>query len=235
MSSLYFPTRADIRARVRFFIDEPVQANYTDSDLNYAINDAQQDAATEITQVNEHYFVNPTATVITPTTTNGVLNSQYTLASDFFKMTRMEIQSTGEMVPFIDMNEKTIGNQAIPPLVNTAGYGAGLQAFIIGSDVQFTPPLTDPTMLFQYWYEPILPDLTQDTDVSQFPRQFIDILAIMAAIDALIKDEDDTSQLERKLARKINQMSRTARNRQVQNPKYVRRTDMSSALFPWVV
>lgn len=231
--SVYVPELSDLIARVRTYIDEAVQANFTNMEITYAINDAQQELAAEITQVNEHYFVNPAPTTFVPVV--NPVTSLYTLATDFFKMARLEIQTTGEMVPFIDLNEKSVDNIAIPPLVNTAGYGAGIQAYILGNDIGLTPPPTDPTMIFQYWYEPLLPDLVSQTDTSMIPRLWIDALAILAAIDMLIKDEDDTSQLERKYGRRLDQIKRTARNRQVQNPKYVRRTDFSSPLYPWMV
>lgn len=233
MSSLYFPELNDLIARVRTYIDEPVQANFTNTEITYAINDAQQELGTEITQVNEHYFVNPVPTTFVPVV--NPITSLYALATDFFKMARLEIQTSGEMVPFIDLNEKSIDNLGIPPLVNTAGYGAGIQAYILGNDVGITPPPNDPTMIFQYWYEPVLKDLVNPTDTSAIPRVWIDALAMLAAIDMLVKDEDDTSQLERKYARRLDQIKRTARNRQVQNPKYVRRTGFSSPLYPWMV
>ncbi len=230
MAAVYFPTRADLRARVRTYIAEATQAFYTDTEINYAINDAQQELGVELAQVGEYYFVNPSPTTITPV----VNQPTYSLATDLYKLVRVEIQSTGEQVPMIDINEKSIDNLAIPPLVNTAGYGAGMQAYLVGNSIGFTPPPTDPSLVFQYWYIPILPDLTADTDVTNIPRSFVDICAIIAAIDMLIKDEDDTTPLERKLARKIEQAKRAARNRQVQNPKYVRRTQWASPLYPWL-
>src|ERR1019366_1965404 len=93
---VYFPTHIALVARVRTFIDEAVQANYTNTEIIYAINNAQQYIATEITQVNEHYFTNPIPTTITPIVTP--ITPLYALAADFFKMVRFEIQTTGEQV-----------------------------------------------------------------------------------------------------------------------------------------
>lgn len=232
MSVVYRPTLTDLIARTRTYIDESTQANYTNTEITYAINDAQQFLATEITQVDELYFVNPTPITITPIT--NPITPTYALASDFFKLIRMEISTTGEVVPFINFNEKSIDNLSIPPLVNTAGYGAGMQAYIIGSDyVGFTPPPTDSGMQFQYWYAPIIPDLVAGTDVSILPRPFVDLLSQMAAVDMFIKDEDSINSLELKINRLIDQVKRAARQRQKQNPKYVRRTAFHNVLYPW--
>lgn len=236
MTAVYTPTLADWKARVRTFVDETVQAYYTDKEIIYALNQAQQFFANEITQVNEHYFTSPVPTTIQVTSANinGASPGLYSLAADFNKMVRMEIQSTGEQVPAIDINEKSINNQAIPPLVNTAGYGAGLQFYIIGNDVGFAPTPTDTSMIFQYWYDPILPDLTQDTDTSLLPRNFSDLVPTKAAIDMFIKDEDQIANLEAKMNLELEQLKRAARQRQTQNPKYVRRTGFDAPLYPWL-
>lgn len=236
MSAVYIPTLADWKARVRTFIDEAVQAYYTNTEIVYALNQAQQFFANEITQVNEHYFANPVPTTITVTAANinGTSPGLYALATDFNKMIRMEIQSTGEMVPAIDINEKSINNQAVPPLVNTAGYGAGLQFYILGSNVGFAPTPTDTSMIFQYWYDPIVPDLVNDSDVSVLPRNFSDLVPTKAAIDMFIKDEDQINNLEAKMNLELDQLKRAARQRQTQNPKYVRRTGFDAPLYPWL-
>jgi hypothetical protein len=230
--TFYNPTLADLIARCRTYIDEATQANFTNTEIIYALNDAQQDVATEITQVNEHYFANVVPTLITPIT--NPITQLYAVNSDFFKMIRLEIQTTGEMVPFIDINEKSIDNIAIPPLVNTAGYGAGMQAYMLGNSIGFTPPPTDPGMVFQYWYDPFVPDMTATTDVSILPRNFVDLLPELACVDMFIKDEDTIADIQNKFNRRIDQVKRTARQRQTQNPKYVRRTGFDAPLYPWM-
>ena len=216
--SVVFPTRQMIRQRVRFFIDEPVEANFLDSDLNYAINEAQQEVATEISLVDEQYFVNTTPTQITQIAGQAF----YDLQPDFWKMTRLEDVNTGLQIPFTDIDsQNNFFQTAIPPLVSIT-Y-AGFAAYLLGNTVGFSPIPTVTGQMAQYWYVPVLPDLGADSDTSQIPRQFVDLLAIKAAIDAMIKDEDDTSALERKYNIRFNQLVRGARNRQQQNPKKVRR------------
>lgn len=230
MADLYIPTLLDIRNRVRFFVDEPVQANFKDIDINYAINDAQQDVSLEITQTGEKYFVNPT-----PTTINLKTNVQYyDLATDFWKAVRVQDQTSGLPIDFTDVNSQNDFFQNFPPLVNVYPFG-GFSCFILGGDsigqaggsIGFTPTPTDSTKSVLYWYVPVLQDMDNDSDESAFPRQFVDLLAIQAAIDCLIKDQADTAQLERKYSRRMDQLKRTVRDRQQQTPKYVRRTGNS--------
>jgi len=233
MSIIYTPTLNDHVARVRTFVDEASQANYTNVEIIYAINVAQQFLATEITQVDELYFVNPVPTTITPT--GSPIAERYQLAADFFKLVRLEVVATQQTVPFINFNEKVNNYSGIPPLVNSLGSGDGTRAYIIGSDyVGFTPPPTDPTVQFQYWYAPYLADLVNGTDVSILPRPFVDLMPQMAAVDMFIKDEDSAVTLEGKMSLLLNQIKRAARQRQQQNPKYVRRSQTASSSFPWL-
>lgn len=223
MPTLVFPTLAQVRTRVRFYIDEPIQANFSDSDLNWAINTAQQDVATEISQVDEQYFVNPAPTLITTVAQQRF----YPLANDFWKMTRLEDVNTGlrlDFGTFADQNN--FFSNIIPPLVsiNQAGY----QASIVGNSLAFTPTPSASGITAQYWYVPLLPDMSGDSDASSIPIPFIDLLAIQAAIDAKIKDEDDTAALERKYNRRFQQLVRATRGRQQQNPRGVTRVSNSS-------
>lgn len=219
MPTLVTPTLLQIRTRVRMFLQEPQQANYADSDINWAINQAQQEVATEISLVDEKYFVATTPTIIT-----SVANQRfYPLATDFWKMTRLEDATTGLRLEFADFaQQNNFFADAVPPLVasNQIGYGMS----IVGNSLAITPTPTTSGVSAQYWYVPVLQDMTSDTDSSVMPIMFIDLLAIQAAIDMLIGDEDDTVALERKYARRFNQLVRATRDRQQQSPKMVSRT-----------
>ncbi len=212
-------TLIQIRTRVRRFIDEPQQANYSDSDINYAINIAQQEIATEISLVDEKYFVATTPTVIT-----SVANQRfYPLASDVWKITRIEDAQTGLRLEFVDFaQQNNFFTDSVPPLVapNQIGYALS----IVGNSIAITPTPQTSGINAQYWYVPVLPDLVNDSDVTPIPGMFSDLLALHASIDMLISDEDDTSALERKYALRFQQLVRATRNRQQQSPKMVTRS-----------
>lgn len=219
MSSVNNPTLLQLRTRVRMFVDEPSQANYTDSNINAAINVAQQEVATEISLVDEKYFVNPTPTVITSVAQQRF----YPLATDCWKITRIEDATTGLRLEFTDFaGQNNFFADAVPPLVapNQIGYALS----IVGNTIAITPTPTTSGITAQYWYCPILPDMVSDSDTSAIAPMFADLLAIQASIDMLIADEDDTTPLERKYATRFNQLVRASRNRQQQSPKHVTRT-----------
>lgn len=225
MSSVVFPTLAQVRVRVRLFIDEPVQANFSDTDIDYAINQAQQEVATEISLVDEKYFVDTT-----PTTVTTVANQRfYPLADDFWKMTRLEDANTGLRLEFMDFaDQNNFYADAVPPLVagNQTGYGIS----IVGNSLAFTPTPTTGGLPSQYWYVPVLPSLVDDGDTSSIPPMFVDLLAIQAAIDMMISDEDDSGALAVKYQRRFNQLVRATRDRQQQSPRGV--TRVAAPNFP---
>lgn len=225
MSTVVFPTLAQIRSRVRRFIDEPVQANFSNTDIDWAINQAQQEVATEISLVDEKYFVNTTPTVVTT-----VANQRfYPLATDFWKMTRLEDSTTGLRLEFADFaDQNNFYADAVPPLVagNQSGYGIS----IVGNSLAWNPTPTISGMTAQYWYVPVLPSLDNDSDVTAIPPMFTDLLAIQAAIDMMISDEADSSALMAKYQRRFNQLVRATRDRQQQSPRGV--TRVSAPTFP---
>lgn len=219
MSALVTPTLLNLRTRVRRWVDEPQQSTYSDSDINWALNVAQQEVATEISLVDEKYFVNTTPTVITSVAGQRF----YPLAADFWKMTRLEDATTGLRLEFNDFaSQNNFFADAVPPLVapNQIGYGIS----IVGNSLAITPTPTTSGITAQYWYVPVLPDMSSDSDTSQIPVMFTDLLTMQAAIDMLISDEDDTAALERKYNRRFNQLVRATRDRQQQSPKHVTRS-----------
>ena len=228
-------TLAQLRARTRFYIDEPSQQNFADSDINNALNIAQQEISREIIQVNEDFFV---GTPVTVATVGGQelypMHVDSDGQCDVIKIKRLERQDTGEVLPAVDQNEKSIYGQNVPPLVNTAGAGAGLSWYLLGNSIGFTPIPTGASINLQYYYVPRLSDMATDASISAIPVEFHDIMAIRAGIDCQIKDEADTSQLENRWRERIDQLKRAARDRQVQEPKHVRRTNASSGSFPWL-
>lgn len=220
MPSLGNPTLLQLRTRVRVFIDEVSQANFSDTSINYAINESQQSVATAIAQATEDYFVTPTSTPITILANTP----NYALAADCWKIIKIQDSTTGLRIPYSKFGQRdktpNVGGLTIPVTQSYGGYTYSL----LGGSIVFDPTPTDTAFKPEYWYVPILPDMTADSDTSSIPRNFVDLVAIDAAIDMLIQDEDDTSALERKYNRRWQQMVMTSRDRQQQEPRRVTRT-----------
>lgn len=207
--------RGQLRARVRFFIDEPVQQNFTDADINIALNIAQLQVQLEIVQANEDYFIDPNPTVIN--LVPGV--ERYALEADVLSVKRVEDGQTGLDILPLDINEKVAPGTGLPGLVSAVPGNW----YLLGNTIGFTPP---PSMsaTVRYWYTPVLPDLTEDSHLSQIPRPYHDMIAVRAALDSFIKDEADVTNLRGLYAEYADRLKRTIMNRQNMAPKHVRRT-----------
>lgn len=211
-------TLQDLIARVRFYVDEPTPQNYTDTQITTALNFAQQVVASEIVHEYEDYFevqanLNPTG----GGTTAGV--EFYTLPSDFLKFKRIERTDTGQPVRPIDQNEKLYG----PFGIGVPNQGVPMYYYVTGNSVGFNPvPQSAIPILMTYIYR--LPNMVNLTDISAIPSEHHDLMAIRASIDMFVNGEEDASQLWQLWTDGLNRLTRTLRQRQVQEPKTVRRT-----------
>lgn len=217
-------TLAQLITRVRFFIDEPTAQNFTDSDITYALNQGQQDVAKEIVHVYEDYFEKQAD--LNPSGGGTIIGTElYTLPSDFLKFKRIERTDTGQILPAIDLNEKFAAPLA--PLTGTAVFGP-MSYYVTGNSLGLTPtPQAIIPIRLYYVYRLVDLDnsLPGTSDVSVIPAEHHDMIAVRAAIDMFIKDESDTSALQQRWNFLLDQLHRTLRQRQVQQPKTVRRVE----------
>lgn len=219
-------TLTDLTARVRFFIDEPTEQNFKTSDIVIALNIAQQDVAKEIVHEYEDYFevqaqLNPTGGGTIPGQSN------YTLPLDFLKFKRVERTDTGETIHPRDQNEEsrvTYTNMQLVASTTAPGYYVMGNTFVVTPIPQSVIPIT-------MTYVQRLVDMVNPTDVSAIPSEHHDMMAVRAAIDMFIKDESDTSALERRWNQLFDQLQRTLRERQLQEPKRVRRVVEHGLLY----
>ncbi len=213
---------SDLISRVQFFIDETTFQNFTQAAITYAINVAQQDVAKEIVHEYEDFFevqslLNPSGGGTIPTI------EFYTLPSDFLKFKRIERNDTNEPIPPIDQNEKVWNNYSLATVVT---QNSPLSYYVMGTSVGFNPvPQTAIPVLMTYVQR--LPDLVNLADVSPIPSEHHDMIAVQAAIDMMIKDEADTTAMQNRYNQLLNSLQRTLRDRQIQEPKRVRRTEIS--------
>lgn len=218
-------TRAEMRARVRYFIDEPTQQNFSDSDINAALNIAQQQVQLEIVQANEDYFIDPSPQTVTlvPGTASYALHADGNGECDVLSVKRVEDGLTGLSIEPIDQNEKAILGQPFPVLISPSPFN-----FYILGNYLVLDPMPQLASTVKYWFTPNLSDMSSDSDRSQIPRALHDMIPVRAAIDAFIKDEADTSALRMLWSEYMDRLHRVARHRQIMAPKHVRRANVGS-------
>lgn len=213
--------RLEMRNRVRYFIDEPTQQNFSDADINAALNNAQLQVQLEIVRANPTYLVSATPTTISlvPGTAAYALHADVNGECDVLNITRVEMKDSGLPVEPMDQNEKALAGTGLVPLGVTSGYGF----YLLGNSITFDP-VPQQTATVYYWFNQLLADLANDTDRCQLPRGLHDMVPVRAAKDSFIKDEADTSQLDRLWNEYMDRLRRTVGTRQTMAPRHVQRT-----------
>jgi hypothetical protein len=192
-------TLTQLIGRVRFFIDEPSSQNFTDADITYSLNRGQEEVVKEIVHENQDYFETFTdINLVAGTDTNEVLSA-------------------------IDINEKVVSTASISSLI-LSSQPTGW--YFLGGQIGFSPVPVAP-LAVRLFYVPFLAELVNGSDVSPIPQDYHDMMAISAAIDMFTKDQEDTSALQAKWDVLLNRLQRTLRDRQIQEPKHVRRVETS--------
>lgn len=221
-------TLNDLITLIRDYIDEPTPQNWSNLQLTRWINRRQQMISVEIMHVYEDYFEIQSALNATSPQPGTVIGQElYPLPADFLNFKRIERSDTGQMLPAIDINEKiTIGSSLVPQAIS----GVVLSYYVVGNYVGFTPtPQAVIPILMTYVQR--LTDLENGTDVSNIPAEHHHLMAIGASIDAFINDESDTTALQKEWDDGIDRIKRTLRNRQIQQPRHIRQTDVNYGIL----
>lgn len=215
-------TLADMIARVRFIIDENSQKNFLDADITTAINQSQLKVQKEFVKLGQGYFV--TAADLNPNNTpSGTIAGVelYALPSDFLQFVRVERTDTGYPLKPIDINQKIIQGTTNPSMIpNMTNYSF----FPIGKYFGINP-IPSSVIPIRLWYVYRLAKLALTSDTSEIPEEYHDMICWGAAIDCIIKDEGDASQLQNQWDRYLNELHTTEGNRQIQEPRGVTRID----------
>lgn len=194
-------TLTDLRANTRMYLDEAVAADWTNTDVDYAINYSYQDLASEVMQVYEQFYE-----TTTPFTYALVANQQeYTIDSSIIKVTRIEVNlapNIANSVPSkavpIKMNESLVQLSSTSTGGNTissVGYyiHGNLSAQKIGFIPLPTVSDTGNTKSISVWGITLPADLVNPTDapVIPFVDNFAYLIGLRAAAMLLSKGQQD--------------------------------------------
>lgn len=219
---------SDLITLCRDYIDEPIPQNWSNAQLTRWINRRQQMIATEIIHVYEDYFEVQSALNGSSAQPGTIIGQElYPLPDDFLYFKRVERSDSGQMLPAIDINEKiTLGTTLVPQAIS----GVVLSYYVMGGYIGFTPtPQAVIPILMTYVQR--LSNLVNSSDISNIPAEHHHLMAIGASIDAFINDESDTTALQNEWNDGIDRIKRTLRNRQIQQPRHIRQTDVNYGIL----
>ena len=223
-------TLAQIRTITRMFLDEANEADWTNTELDYFINQRYHRVYSAVLTVFEDYK-------ITTSFDSFVANQQeYTLPSGLFKIRRIEVNydvSNANSV-FQKANPLTSLENVRTRLAET-NLGTSILRdpvyFVSGSTVYFLPiPTTSGTNAIKYWYIPVLSDLASDASTIDipYPDRYYNIIAVGAAADALRMGQQESAEadkLDQKFVADVLLMQEELEDRVADDSKFV--TDVS--------
>lgn len=191
---------SDLKAITRTYLDESVAADWTDTEVAYAINFAYHDVVTMVMQVFEKFYE-----TTTPFTYALVADQQeYTIDPTLIKVTRVEANfqpnATGSIaakcIP-IKMDEALI-NLSNTSTGNTLGdIGYYIHGNLSAQKIGFIPiPTisdTSPTKSISVWGIVIQTDLSSNSDTVNIPYadQYAYLISLRAASQLLRKGQQE--------------------------------------------
>lgn len=201
----------------------------TTAEWNRFINNAYTDLYDLLTQkYQDTYFAQPPYQFTFDGTSQFI-----TLPPDFYKLLGIDLAValpdwwvTLQTFPFAERNRFALRNfQSFYGLSN-------LRYRLIGNQLMFTPiPAAGQTA--RAWYIPRITPLVLDTDTIEDISGWDQFVVVSAVIDALGKEESDTTLWERELATIKTRLEAAAENRDPGSPQTVSDTQAANPWSPW--
>ena len=200
------PTLASLRTAFYRRFDEGSQ-NYIDTDeANALINEGAQHLYNWLISTGENYVWREYQGQLSPSVTD------FLLPNDFFKALNVFVVSQGQYRP-------------IPRLMLSewAGSFGRFGYMIIDNYIRFSQPVSSPSTTISLWYVPQYQDLINDTDTFNFQYipGHVEFIVNQAVIAARLKEESDTSALERRQAQIIQLIETDMANRDMGKHQHV--------------
>ena len=213
-------TLAQLRARARERADMTTSLFISDATFNTWVNESIARLHEKMVDaMGEEYVENQVAL----NTIAGT--SDYALPADFFKLYGVEMTVNGlirTLKPFVRGVRNSLNN-ALPAWYSYPRY------MIVGSNIRILPSVT--ALSGKMYYAPTAPVLVADGDTLSVPNGWERSVVVETAIQALMKEESDTSQLRQEMSRMDAELAKTKDDRDLQFPKAA--VDMDEINLDW--
>lgn len=220
-------TRAKDKANMENseFVTDAIWNTY----INYAITDLR-DIITS--KVGEDYF----ATVTSSTT---LTSNQETLAlpADFYKLLWVEVLVNQQAGVWKKLGRFEVTEQVGSSYPHAYGSYPGLKYRLRASNVWFNPAGATGGKTVRLWYVPLHTDLSADGDTLNGYNGWDEYVVLLAARKALVKEEQDVSDLEREILAMNQRIEAMAPNRDQAEPCRIydnERSNYDEELWPYV-
>lgn len=209
-------TFLELQNLVASWVDDVNFGYFTTTQVKTFLNNAQREVQKHLLQSGENYYV------VSSQTTLVADQTEYVLPSDFLKLHRLEIVTSGSGV-----NEVTLKLNALS-INERDQYAIGNgtpQGYYIKKNRVVLAPAPASALTMRMWYSPRVTDLSGDSETPDVPADYHEYLAILAAIDCFLKDGRDPGVLLRKQQYYLDLMKQNADDRRQDEPRHIIETD----------
>lgn len=210
-------TRLELQTLVLQWLNDPAggffdPTTFVQPALNRALKELQKQL---IMSGDLYYVVSPPSQALT------VQNQQdYVLPTDCLKLHRLtiDIDTATPMPNFQEINPMTL-NQC-----SQFGNGVGtpLAYYITKNKISLFPIPDTSDKILRLWYSYQVADMTSDSSTPDAPEIYHEYIAVLAVMDAKIKDETVEANIKEKQERYQQLMKQMADGRQYQSARMIR-------------
>lgn len=176
-------TRSQLSALVVSWLDDVNQGYFTPTQVNLWLNLAQRRVQWLLLQAGQNWYMKPVETLLV---TN---QADYVLPSDFFVEHRLEYVLSGagpnenrQPLSYITTNQQDLVSIATG---NPSNYYIKKDRVTLSP----TPSSACNNLTLRLYYSPRVADMSSDSDSPDVPEQFMELVALTAALDGFIKDD----------------------------------------------
>lgn len=210
-------TFQSLQTMVSYIVDDLNFQYFTTAQVQFWINNAQREVQKKLLQTPGNWY---NIRVTTPTVQN---QSDYVLPTNFLKVHRVELVLSGTPpnevkgpISFITPNELDM----LPP-----GPGTPSCAYILQNVMSVYPAPDTANQTLRLFYSYLVADMVNPTDNPDVPYQYEEMIGLLAARDAFIKDQRDPAPLDGKILYYDEMMKRDVQQRDITQGRRVVQTE----------
>jgi hypothetical protein len=194
----------DLRNLTLYWLDDLSGGYFTSTQVNLWLNNAQRECQKQLLQAGQNYYLKPSQT-------STVKNqSDYVLPSDFLKLHRLELITSGTGVNEV---KKLLNSISLNEQMDISTGTGTPDCYILKKNRLTLYRTPDSAKTLRLYYSTRVADMINDTDVPDLPEEFEEFLPIMAAIDGLVKDNRSSPTLAAKYQMYIDRFKQMANDR----------------------
>jgi len=207
------------------WLDDPLGAYFTKSQVDVWLNNAQREAQKQLIQAGENFYVEKMA----GTTIQN--QDTYALPADFHSCHKFEVVIQGTGVNEIRQTMQEVTYQQLELVSQTTGTP---YVYNFRRNIFQLRPIPDNVYTIYLHQSYRVFDMINSTDVPDIPQDYHEYLAVLATIDGFLKDQRDASTfINGKQEKYLMLMKQDAKTRDVSAPRQVviTQTDGAGYLF----